>query len=337
LRIQVDPSLHPVLTTFNMANQDPLIALLDHTLEKTELPGLATPFRGKVRDVYDLGDRLLLVTTDRISAFDVVLGTIPCKGQVLNTIAVHWFEQTRDLVPNHILSVPDPCAMVVKKLKPLPIEIVVRRYITGSLWRAYQEGERGIYGLHLPEGLKQDQRFPMPILTPTTKAEIGQHDQPVSSAELIASGVISKQQWEEIERAAFALFQRGEERARQQELILVDTKYEFGFEGDHVTLLDEVHTPDSSRYWELAGYEKAFWAGRPQRMLDKENIRQWLLARGFSGTGPAPKLTDEIRVKLARVYLKLQERLTGQPPLLPTGDAHQNLVNNLRAGGILPN
>lgn len=319
-----------------MKNHDPLNVLLDHTLEKTEIPGLPAPFRGKVRDVYDLSDRLLLITTDRISAFDVVLGTIPCKGQVLNTIAAHWFEQTRDVVPNHVLAVPDPCAMVVKKLKPLPIEIVVRRYITGSLWRTYQEGAREIYGLRLPDGLKQDQRFPMPILTPTTKAEIGQHDQPVSSTDLIASGVVSQQQWTEVEHAAFALFQRGEDRARQQELILVDTKYEFGFEGDRLTLIDEVHTPDSSRYWELAGYEKAFLAGQPQQMLDKENIRQWLLARGFSGTGKAPKLTDEIRVKLARVYLKLQERLTGQPPILPTGDAHHRLIENLRAGGILP-
>jgi phosphoribosylaminoimidazole-succinocarboxamide synthase len=324
-----------MLTSFDMRNQDPLAALLDHTLERTEIPGLPAPVRGKVRDVYNLGDRLLLITTDRISAFDVVLGTIPCKGQVLNTIAAHWFEQTRDLVPNHVLAVPDPCAMVVKKLKPLPIEIVVRRHITGSLWRTYQEGVREIYGLHLPEGLKQDQRFPMPILTPTTKAEIGQHDQPVSPTELIASGVVSAKQLTEIERAAFALFQRGEERARQQGLILVDTKYEFGFEGERLTVIDEVHTPDSSRYWELANYEKAFRAGQPQRMLDKENIRQWLIARGFSGSGQAPKLTDEIRLSLARVYLKLQERLTGQPPIVPTGDAHQKLVENLRAGGLL--
>lgn len=319
-----------------MKKQDPIAALLDSTLKKTDLPGLPAPTRGKVRDVYDLGDRLLLVTTDRISAFDVVLGTIPCKGQVLNTIAAYWFEQTRDLVKNHVLEVPDACAMLVRKIKPLPIEIVMRRYITGSLWRAYHEGAREIYGLRLPDGFKQDERFKTPILTPTTKAEIGQHDQPISAAEIIKSGVVSKERWVEVERAAFTLFERGEERAQKQGLILVDTKYEFGFDGDKLTLLDEIHTPDSSRYWELEGYEEAFQAGQPQRMLDKENIRQWLLARGFSGSGKAPKLTDEVRTDLARVYLKLQERLTGTAPVLPTGDANQNLINNLRARGILP-
>jgi len=314
---------------------EPLRQMLEFTLETTDLPGLPVAHRGKVRDVYDLGDRLLLVTSDRISAFDVVLGTIPCKGQVLNTIAAHWFGKTASVVQNHVLSVPDPCAMVVKKLKPLQVEVVVRRHLTGSLFRDYEKGQRDLYGLGLPAGLRRDQRFDQPLLTPTTKAAVGQHDQPLSAAEVVEQGLVSAPLWKQVSEAAFSLFRCGEEEARKQGLILVDTKYEFGLEGARLLVMDEIHTPDSSRYWELDSYEKLYEQGKSQRMLDKENIRQWLLERGFDGHGPAPALTEEVRLSLAQTYLDLQERLTGTRSELPREAPQQRLLSNLRKCGIL--
>jgi len=317
-----------------MVEKDPIADLLDKTLWQTELPGLPAPQRGKVRDIYDLHDRLLLVATDRISAFDVVLGTIPCKGQVLCSIAAHWFEKTADLVPNHVIGVPDPCAMLVKKLKPLPVEVVMRRYITGSLWREYKSGNRDIYGLKLPDGMQPDQRFEEPILTPTTKAEMGQHDLPLTPQQILDQGLVEADLWQKVEEAGRALFARGEEEARARDLILVDTKYEFGLDGDRLVVMDEIHTPDSSRYWELSEYEPRYARGEPQHMLDKENIRQWLLERGFSGEGRPPKLSDDIRVFLSKRYLELQKRLTGTEPQLPTGDPAQRLADNLEKAGI---
>jgi phosphoribosylaminoimidazole-succinocarboxamide synthase len=318
-----------------MSDQKTLRELLNHTLETTDIPGLPEPIRGKVRDIYDLGDKLLLVTTDRISAFDVVLGTVPCKGQVLNAIAVHWFERTSDLVPNHLVEVPDPVAMVVKKLAPLPVEVVVRRYLTGSLWREYETGIRRIYGQELPDGMQRDQQFENPLLTPTTKAELGKHDEPLSPSEIVSQGLVEAGLWGQVEKAAFSLFARGEQEARKRGLILVDTKYEFGLDGEKLVVMDEIHTPDSSRYWEEKEYETRFDQGKPQKMLDKENIRQWLLDRGFSGQGPAPDLTDEVRVSLARTYLDLQHRLTGTEPELPVGRPAERLAKNLQSLGLI--
>ena len=318
-----------------MATKDPIAELLDKTLWQTELPGLPAPQRGKVRDIYDLGDRLLLVTTDRISAFDVVLGTIPCKGQVLCSIASHWFKKTADLVPNHIIDLPDPCAMLVKKLKPLQVEVVMRRYLTGSLWREYKSGNRNIYGLELPDGMRQDQRFEKPILTPTTKAEMGQHDLPLTPQEILEQGLVEPDLWREVQKAGLVLFTRGEEEARSRDLILVDTKYEFGLSGNQLVVMDEIHTPDSSRYWELSEYESRYEQGQTQHMLDKENIRQWLIERGFSGEGQPPELTEDIRVFLSKRYLELQKRLTGTEPQLPTGDPTKRLAENLKKAGII--
>lgn len=315
---------------------DRLEALLTQTLHQTALPGLPDPIRGKVRDVYDLGEQLLIVTTDRISAFDVVLGTVPCKGQVLNTVAAHWFEKTADLIPNHVVSVPDPCAMLVRKLDPLPVEVVVRRHITGSLWRDYEAGRGDAYGFALPKDLKADQRFDEPIVTPTTKAEQGEHDAPISEAQIVGDGLVAEGVWKQVRAAALALFARGEQEAAKQGLILVDTKYEFGTDGDQVVVIDEVHTPDSSRYWEAAEYEQRFEAGQPQRMLDKENVRQWLIERGFSGQGTPPELTGQVRVALAQTYASLQERLTGSPPEITDGDPAVRLHENLVAAGLLP-
>jgi len=318
-----------------MANQKKLSELLGHTLQRSQLPGLPEPVRGKVRDIYDLGDRLLLVTSDRISAFDVVLGTVPCKGQVLNAIAVHWFERTKDVVANHLLDWPDPNALLVRKLKPLPVEVVLRRYITGSLWREYQSGTRQIYGLTLPDGLKPDQRFDTPILTPTTKAEQGDHDAPLSSEEVVSRKLVEPELWQKVQQAAFALFARGEAEALERGLILVDTKYEFGLDGDQLKVMDEIHTPDSSRFWESSEYQARFEQGKSQKMLDKENIRQWLIERGFSGEGTPPELSEEIRISLANTYLDLQQRLTGTEPTLPVDSPAERLIKNLRAKGIL--
>ncbi len=308
--------------------------LLDKTLSRSELPSLGEPNRGKVRDVYDLGDRLLIVTTDRISAFDVVLGTVPCKGQVLNTIAAHWFELTREIVPNHVTSVPDPNAMLVKKLDPLPVEVVVRRYITGSLWRHYQAGKKDAYGFSLPDGLRADQRFDEIIITPTTKAELGEHDEPISEDDIISKGLVSESTWQQVKQAALGLFSLGEKEAASRGLILVDTKYEFGLDGDRLLVMDEIHTPDSSRYWEADEYEELFNSQKPQKMLDKENIRQWLIQRGFSGQGTPPELTEEVRIDLAKTYLNLQERLTAKPVQLPTQDPMERLVQNISNAGI---
>lgn len=318
-----------------MEKNDPLLPLLESTIERTEIAGLPAPSRGKVRDVYDLGDRLLIVATDRISAFDVVLGTIPCKGQTLNGIATHWFEKTRELCPNHMLSVPDPCAMVVKKLQPIALEIVMRRFITGSLWRDYEKGIREVYGLRLPDGLKPDQRIDEPIITPTTKEAVGEHDRPISPMQALEKGLVTEPLWYRIEAAARRLFAFGEQEAARRGLLLVDTKYEFGLDGETLYLMDEVHTPDSSRYWEAEGYQTRIERREPQIMLDKENIRQWLLARGFSGNGTPPALTPEVRLSLARTYLGLEKRLTGREPTLPRGDAHQRLIQNLSRAGIL--
>lgn len=308
--------------------------LLDKTLSRSHLPSLGEPNRGKVRDVYDLGDKLLIVTTDRISAFDVVLGTVPCKGQVLNSIAAHWFEITKEIVPNHVISVPDPNAMLVKKLRPLPVEVVLRRHITGSLWRDYQAGKRDSYGFTLPDGLRADQKFDEVIITPTTKAELGEHDEPISEQEILERGLVSDSIWQQVKKAALNLFAMGEKEAADRGLILVDTKYEFGMDKGKLFVMDEIHTPDSSRYWEADEYEQRFESGKPQKMLDKENIRQWLIQRGFSGQGTPPKLTDEVRVELASTYLNLQERLTGKPALLPTQDPGARLSDNLSRANI---
>lgn len=313
-------------------------AQLPHTLERTSFAGLGALYTGKVRDVYAEGDRLVLVTTDRVSAFDHVLGTIPWKGQILNAIALDAFERTKDILPNHLLDVPDANVMVATRLRAHPIEFVVREYITGSLWRDYAAGRSHEY-VELPPGLEKDQRLPMgPLLTPSTKAEQGLHDEPVSKEALIARGLISKKQLEEAEEAALALFARGREIAAARGLILVDTKYELGRDAnDRLRLMDELHTPDSSRYWLAATYAARLAAGEPPDMLDKENLRRWLMEkRGFSGHGAPPSLDDEIRVGLALFYAELHERLLGRPPAVEVGDPLPRLEAALRRRGYLP-
>ena len=302
---------------------------LQYCLSDFNAPDFGEKYHGKVRDNFHFEDKIVMVTSDRVSAFDHVLGTIPFKGQILTDIAHFWFEKTQDIVKNHIISKPDPQVLFVNKAKPLPIEIIVRGYITGSLWRDYCNGKGDQYGFKLPENLKKDQLFAEPILTPTTKEEYGLHDQPISREEIIDKGYVDKDIYELAEKYALALFERGQEWASKQGLILVDTKYEFGLYNDELIVIDEIHTPDSSRYWIKEEYDNRYNSGQDQKMLDKENIRQWLIDRGFSGEGTPPELSDEIRIYLAEQYMILYEKLTGRKFEPAVGDVQSRILGNL--------
>ncbi len=288
---------------------------LDHTLRETHFDGLGERYQGKVRDTYRSGDRLLLVTTDRISAFDFVLRqTIPFKGQVLNQLAAYFFEATRDLVPNHVLSVPDPNVTVARRCQPFPLEFVVRGYLAGHAWRMYRSGKRVLCGQPLPEGLRQNSRLPDPILTPATKAEEG-HDEDISREEAISQGLIDAATFGQLEAWSLALFRRGTEMAAARGLILVDTKYEFGRAPDgSLVAIDEVHTPDSSRYFYADTYDDLLRRDEPQRQLSKEFVREWLMAQGFMGQPGQvlPDLPDDFRVEVASRYIELFETVTGR-------------------------
>ena len=313
---------------------DLLRAQLPYTLREADFPHLGSLYRGKVRDNFSSGDRIVMVTTDRLSAFDRVLTTVPFKGELLNRLTVFWFDKTKDLAPNHILDVPDPSVLVVRKLRPHALEMVVRGYLTGSLWRDHQAG-RGAkaYGVELDPAMRKDEKFAKPILTPSTKEAVGKHDEPISPRELIARGVVTQKQWDELSRYALALFAAGQEWARKQGLILVDTKYEFGVDGaGKIWLIDEIHTPDSSRYWIAEGSDERFRRGEDQRMLDKESFRQWLInERGYKGDGPLPDVPDDVRAQLASRYVELVEKLTGEQPRLEVGDTRKRIESALRA------
>ncbi len=319
-----------------MIPDETLHAQLPHTLRQLDLPALGDLYRGKVRDNYSRGDRIVMITTDRVSAFDHVLGTIPFKGEVLSRLTAFWFEKVKDIAPTHLLDVPDPSVMVVKKTRPLPIEIVIRGHITGSLWRDYQSGTAGAYGIDWPKGMRKDQQLDRPVITPSTKAEYGKHDEPISEREILARKLVPPEVWREAIAVAQRLFQRGREWAATRGLILVDTKYEMGIADGRLVVIDEIHTPDSSRYWVAAGHEERAAAGAEPEMLDKENIRQWLIKEhGFSGQGEPPPLTDEVRVMLARKYIEVFERLTGETFSSEVGSVAERIERNLRAKGYL--
>jgi phosphoribosylaminoimidazole-succinocarboxamide synthase len=282
-------------------------------VDAERLSALGRHYRGKVRDLFIGDQEIIMVTTDRLSAFDVVLTSVPCKGAILNSITEAAFKATEDLCPNHLIDRPHPNVLRVRKAEPIAAEIIIRRHITGSLWRAYQRGEAGVYEVPLAEDLRADQRFDTPIITPSTKAPIGEHDEPISRRGLIDGGMVSQELLDEACDKAMQLFLRGEALAAERGLILVDTKYEFGVIDGTLHVIDEIHTADSSRYWVASEYEQRFAAGQPQRMLDKENIRQWLIRQGFQGEGQPPAIPEELRVDLAMVYADLHERLLGQP------------------------
>lgn len=272
-------------------------------------------YHGKVRDVYDIDDRyLVMVATDRISAFDVILPKgIPYKGQVLNQIADFFLDATKDIVPNWKVAVPDPMVTVGLRCQPLKIEMIVRGYLAGSAWRDYKAGARSICRVSLPEGLRENQKLPHPILTPTTKADAG-HDLNISREEIIAQGIVAEDIYEQVEKYALALFARGQEMAARQGLILVDTKYEFGILDGKVILIDEIHTPDSSRYFYSEGYEERFEKGEPQRQLSKEFVRQWLIEHDFMGKPgqKVPEMTPEYCEEVSKRYIELYEHITGK-------------------------
>lgn len=276
--------------------------------------GQTGKYVGKVRDVYSFGDKLVMVASDRISAFDVVLPKpIPYKGQVLNQIAAIFLEKTKHIVPNWVLSVPDPNVTIGKKCEPFKVEMVIRGYLAGHAAREYKAGKRTLCGNTLPEGLKENDPLPSPIITPTTKASEG-HDEDISKEEIIRQGFVSAEDYAMLEAYTFALFQKGTELAREQGLILVDTKYEFGKYNDEIVLIDEVHTPDSSRYFYADGYEERQKKGEPQKQLSKEFVRQWLITNGFQGKEgqKVPEMTDEFIKSVSERYIELFEKITGQ-------------------------
>lgn len=290
-------------------------------------------FVGKVRDVYNIADKVLvMVVSDRISAFDVVLPKgIPFKGQILNQIAAKFLDATADIVPNWKISTPDPMVTLGKRCVPLKLEVIVRGYLAGSAWREYQAGARELCGVKLPEGMKENDKFPTPIITPTTKADEG-HDENISKEEAIAKGIVSREDYELLEKYALALFQRGSEIAAERGLILVDTKYEFGKDGDRIILIDEIHTPDSSRYFYAEGYEEKQRKGEKQRQLSKEFVREWLMENGFQGKEgqKVPEMTPEIVEKISERYMELYEHITGEKfQRTDTENVLQRIENNV--------
>ena len=289
----------------------------ERALASTDFDALGERFEGKVRDSYVSGKRRFIIVTDRVSCFDRVVGTLPFKGQVLNQTAAFWFERTRAIAPNHLLEVPDPNVSIVRECRPLPVEFVYRGYLTGStatsIWTAYARGERVFCGERLPDGLRRHEPLPQPILTPTTKAPHGEHDESISRAELIARGTLSEARFDECARITGALFAEGTRFAATRGLILVDTKYELGLdEEDRVVVIDEIHTPDSSRYWYRDAYHRALAAGRDPEALDKEYVRRWLGERGYRGEGEPPEIPVDVRCEAARRYIEAFEQLTGR-------------------------
>lgn len=290
---------------------------MTNTVTKTQFsfPGQKSLYEGKVRDVYNIDDELLvMIVTDRISAFDVVLPEgIPFKGQVLNQIAAKFLDATADIVPNWKVDVPDPMVTVGKYCDPFPVEMIIRGYLTGSSWRTYKKGAREICGVPIPDGMKEHQRFPEPIITPTTKATEG-HDEDISKEEIIRQGLVSAEDYGQLEKYTAALFKRGTEMAEKMGLILVDTKYEFGKRDGQIYLIDEIHTPDSSRYFYLEGYQERQDKGEPQKQLSKEFVREWLMANGFQGQPgqQVPEMTGEFVHSVSERYIELYEKITGE-------------------------
>ena len=315
-----------------MVTSDQISKFLTNTVEKTDFQGIGDKYEGKVRDVYTSGDKRILIATDRQSAFDISWCTIPLKGQVLNQLSAWGFEQISDVMPTQVVSVPDPNVMVVKNLKMVPVEIVVRAYLTGSTqtsaWVNYKNGMRKFCGNDLPDGMVKNQKLEEIIITPTTKAE---EDELIDAEGIVSQGLATQEQWDEITEKAFALFKKGQEIAADKGLILVDTKYEMGYDEDgKLTIADEVHTPDSSRYWKADTYEEKFANGEEPEALDKEFFRLWLREQGFEYGKEKPEITDEVRVMLAGKYIDLYERMTGKEFEVEEEDVIKRIESNLK-------
>ena len=316
-----------------MVSEDVLRKQLEYVLHDTSFD-LGEKYEGKVRDNYRLNGKRIIVTTDRISAFDRVLCALPFKGQVVNQTAAFWFDRTRHIIDNHLIDVPDPNVLLARQCRMIPVEMVVRGYLTGvtttSAWYHYDRGHRNFCGHALPEAMKKNQAFDRPIITPSTKPEKGSHDESVSADEILRSGLVEEEVYREMERAALALFEFGTELAAAQNLILVDTKYEFGIVDDRVVLIDEIHTPDSSRFWIRNTYEDRFGRGEEPDKLDKEYVREWLADRGFRGEGPIPAIPDDVRIEAARRYITAYEMITARPFEARNEDVLQRITHRLR-------
>ena len=306
---------------------------LEYALEGTNFDDQGELYKGKVRDNYINEDTITMVTTDRISAFDKVLGTVPFKGQALVELADWWFGETADIVANHIIKRPHPNVWKVKRCEPIQVEMVVRGYLTGvtstSAWTAYQKGDRNFCGNELPEGMRKNEAFPEPIITPSTKAAQGEHDESVAPSELYKRGAVDPGLYKELARISMRLYERGVSRAADHGMTFVDTKYEFGISNGKIMLMDEVNTPDSSRYWMKEDYEERFEKGEEPRKLDKEYVRTWLSEQGFTGKGKPPKLTDEIRVEASARYMEVVEKFTGEPMQLDVGPVDESIYSIL--------
>lgn len=312
-----------------MSGHDRSESLLPQALESTNCSWLGERYQGKVRDSYKSGANRVLIATDRLSAFDRVIGSVPGKGQVLTAMAHHWFERTGAIVENHVIAMPDPCAMVVHDLSIIPVEVVVRGYLAGSAWRDYEAG-RSVSGVTLPGGLKEFDALPAPIVTPYTKAPVGEHDLPISEIEILRHKLVAPVVWEQVRETALALFALGSAELASRGLLFVDTKYEFGLLEERVVLADEIHTLDSSRFWVAESYEPRRSKGESPEMLDKEPIRRWLMEQGFRGEGKIPTLSDVYRRELMDHYLGSFRRITGQSLELDVSDPTTRLERNLQ-------
>ena len=308
---------------------------MEKALTRTDFnfPGQKSVYHGKVRDVYNINDDILvMIATDRISAFDVILPKgIPYKGEVLNRIAAKFLDATADIVPNWKIATPDPMVTAGLRCEGFKVEMIIRGYLTGSAWREYKEGNRVLCGVKLPDGMRENQKFPTPIITPTTKADEG-HDENISKEEIIAKGIVDKEDYELMEKYTYALFERGSKMAEEKGLILVDTKYEFGKRDGKVYLIDEIHTPDSSRYFYADGYQERFEAGMPQKQLSKEFVRQWLIENGFMGKAgqQVPEMTDEYVMSVSDRYIELFENITGDKFVrTEQGDIKERIEKNV--------
>ena len=309
-----------------MADPDFLARHLDLILDDATIPELPNHYRGKVRDNYDLPDgHRIIIATDRLSAFDRNIAAIPFKGQVLTQIARFWFDRTDDLCPNHVIEYPDPNVLVCTRLDILPVEVVVRDYLAGttgtSIWSMYKSGRRDIYGMRFPDGLRENEKLPQTIITPTTKARDGEHDEPVTADEILGRGLLIARQWQEVSARALSLFARGRQIAAERGLILVDTKYEFGVDpAGSIVLADEIHTPDSSRYWFAESYPRRFAEGLPPDSFDKDFLRRWVAARCDPYRDPIPPIPREIVREAAKIYISVFETITGNSFVVPNPD-----------------
>jgi phosphoribosylaminoimidazole-succinocarboxamide synthase len=316
-------------------------AALAHPLDRSDFPGLGKKYEGKVRDNYTTPDgRRVLIVTDRISAFDRVLGTLPLKGQVLNHAAAFWFAKTAHIAPNHVISVPDPNVLLAKECTPLPVEMVVRAYLTGttstSIWIHYERGARKFCGHALPEGMRKHERLPAPILTPSTKAPKGDHDISASRAEILEISGMPAADFDTAADMAMALFREGQRVCAERGLILVDTKYEFGKTADgRIVVIDEIHTPDSSRFWYSASYQARFEAGQDPESFDKEYVRRFLVDQGYRGEGEIPKIPDGVRVEATRRYIEAVDAITGTPFVPNLEEPTERMRRNLAKAGLL--